>query len=154
MIFGRKSFPFPLFAVFGKGLEGGLKTIVMGRSFCYNLLHMKYAVIESGGKQYRVSEGETLLVDLLKGDKNQKINFPHVLLFKDEDSVKIGTPYLSNCTVAGRIVDNVKGEKIRVMKFKSKVHYRRATGFRSRLSKVMIEKISPEVGSKTSKSKV
>ncbi|MCL5798282.1 MAG: 50S ribosomal protein L21 [Patescibacteria group bacterium] len=114
---------------------------------------MNYAVIESGGKQYRVSEGDTILVDYITREKGETYEFPHILLVNYDEAIQIGTPYIDNCKVSGKVIDNIKGEKIRVGKFKSKVHYRRVIGYRSLLSKVLIEKIHPAGGDKREHSK-
>lgn len=100
---------------------------------------MKYAVIKSGGKQYRVSEGDVIEVDSLKQEPG-KISFDQVLLYVDEKNVKIGKPNVSE-KVEGTLVENIKGDKLRVSKFKSKVRYRKTIGFRAHLSLVKIDKI-------------
>lgn len=102
---------------------------------------MKYAVIKTGGKQYRVSEGESFEVDKLPFDKNKDVIFEEVLLLADDKEVKIGKPFIKGAKVKGVILDQKKGEKIRVSKFKSKVRYRRVMGFRPQISVVRIEKI-------------
>lgn len=103
---------------------------------------MKYAVIESGGKQHKVMEGDRILVDNLKQEIDKKVTFSKVLLLRDSDNVIIGQPYIEKTQVDGKIINLVKGKKIRVSKFKAKVHYRRSTGFRSHYSEVLIEKIT------------
>jgi large subunit ribosomal protein L21 len=102
---------------------------------------MKYAVILTGGKQYKVSEGDIISVDKLEGKKDEKINFEQVLLVADDGKISLGKPELKNVKVLGKIIDQFKGEKVRVSKFKSKVRVRRAMGFRAQLTKVQIEKI-------------
>lgn len=101
---------------------------------------MNYAVIKSGGKQYKVSEGSVVELDRLS-QKDGDITFEEVLLFAGEGSLKIGKPFLSGIKVTGKIVKEKKGQKIRVAKFKAKSRYRRVTGFRSSLSVVKIEKV-------------
>jgi large subunit ribosomal protein L21 len=103
---------------------------------------MKYAFILHGGKQYHVQEGKTILMDKIDGDKDSKILFSQVVLVRDEDEVKIGAPFVEGAHADATIVEQVKGDKIRVSKFKAKVRYRRTTGFRPRFTKVRIEKIS------------
>jgi len=110
---------------------------------------MKYAVIKSGGKQYRVSEGDIIEIDRLPESKG-KISFEDVLLFVSDGSVKIGRPYVSGEKVEASLVENLKGDKIRVSKYKAKARYRRTIGFRASISRVQIEKIS---GSKIEKQK-
>ena len=102
---------------------------------------MKYAVVSSGGKQYRVQEGDTLVVDLLPVEANSPYTFEEVLLFVDGDAREVGTPSLSGVKVTGKVLEHTKGEKVRVAKFKAKAKYRRVTGFRASLTKVQIEKI-------------
>lgn len=101
---------------------------------------MKYAVIRTGGKQYRVSEGDIIEVDRLSGEANGKVIFEEVLLLSDDSGVKLGKPVLKE-NVEGKIIEQTKGDKIYVAKYKAKVRYRRRTGFRSSLTKIQIEKI-------------
>ncbi len=106
---------------------------------------MKYAVIKTGGKQYRVTEGDVIEVDKLEVKENL-ITFDNVLLLVSDEGVQIGKPFLLEAKVKGKLLEQKKGEKIRVAKFKSKVRYRRVAGFRAMLSKVQIEKIeSPKI---------
>ena len=110
---------------------------------------MKYAIIKTGGKQYKVAEGDVIEVDKLpEGDG--KIVFEEVLLLVTDNGVKVGKPTISGEKVEGKILGNFKGTKIRVSKFKSKVRYRRVSGFRASLTKVQIEKIG-EIREKTEK---
>ena len=109
---------------------------------------MKYAVIKSGGKQYKVSEGDVIDVDRLP-QENGKVTFADVLLFVTDESVKIGKPIVTDEKVEATLLENFKGDKIRVSKYKSKVRYRKTIGFRASLSKLKIEKI----GSASSKPK-
>jgi large subunit ribosomal protein L21 len=102
---------------------------------------MKYAIIKTGGKQYKVSEGDVLEVDRLKAEKDGKVIFDEVLLLVSDEGMKVGKPFLPGGKVEAKVIDNIKGDKIRVSKFKSKVRYRKTMGFRASLSKVMIEKI-------------
>jgi len=101
---------------------------------------MKYAIIQTGGKQYKVSEGDTVTVEKLENAVGQKVAFDQVLLLVN-GSVYIGQPYVAGVTVAGKVIDQVKGKKIRVAKFKAKARYRRVSGHRQQLTKVLIEKI-------------
>ena len=101
---------------------------------------MKYAVIKTGGKQYKVSEGDVIEIDRVVG-KDGKISFAEVLLLVNDGNVKVGKPFLTGDKVEGKILEDLRGEKIRVSKFKSKVRYRRTVGFRAALTKVQIEKI-------------
>lgn len=101
---------------------------------------MKYAVIKSGGKQYRVSEGDVIEVDRLS-EATGKMSFAEVLLLVNESKLKIGKPTITGEKVEAEILENIRGEKIRVAKFKAKVRYRKTTGFRAELSRIKIKKI-------------
>lgn len=100
---------------------------------------MNYAVIKTGGKQYKVAEGDVIEVQKLK-DSKDKVTFEDVLLLVSDKDIKLGKPTVK-AKVTGKILENKKGDKIRVAKFKSKVRYRRVTGFRPQISVVQIEKI-------------
>lgn len=103
---------------------------------------MKYAVIASGGKQYRVSEGEEILLDKLPVKSGEKISFEKVLLFRSDEKVLVGNPYLAEVEASGKALGEEKGKKIHIVKFKAKAHYRRRIGFRPKYTKVLIEKIN------------
>ena len=105
---------------------------------------MNYAVIETGGKQYKVIKGETLEVENLNTDSEKEYVFDKVLLTVSDGKINIGSPYVKNVLVYAKIIENLKGEKIYVMKYKSKVRHRRRTGFRHMLSKVTIKDIKTE----------
>lgn len=102
---------------------------------------MEYVVIRTGGKQYRVKAGDVLEVDKLPVEKNSIITFNDVLLYVSDGQVKLGTPLLSDVKVKAKVLDQIKGEKIHVRKFKAKARYRRHVGFRPLLTRVQIEKI-------------
>lgn len=107
---------------------------------------MKYAVIKTGGKQYKVSEGDVLQVEKLEND-GKNVTFSEVLMVSDDGKVQIGTPTLPGLSVSATVNGDVKGEKIRVAKYKAKVRYRRVTGHRQSLTSVTIASI----GGKTAK---
>jgi large subunit ribosomal protein L21 len=99
----------------------------------------KYAVIRLQGRQYKVSEGEELLVDKMNDLKLA----PEVLLVADGEKVSVGKPVLKDAKVTLKIVKDVeKGEKIEVYHFKAKSRYRKHTGFRPQYTRVLVEKIS------------
>lgn len=98
---------------------------------------MSYAIISLGGKQYRVSEGERLLVDRLPAGEGETFT-PRVLLAGEGGDAQLAP---DSVTVTARVVGHVLGEKIRIGKYKPKSGYRRHTGFRSRLSQIEIESI-------------
>ncbi len=105
---------------------------------------MDYAVIKIGGKQYRVSPGDIIEVDKLAVEKDSQVIFDQVLLLVSDKDVKIGTPTVSGAAVKALVLEQKKGKKIRVAKFKAKARYRRVMGFRSQLTKIKIEKISTD----------
>ena len=102
---------------------------------------MRYAVIKTGGKQYKVKEGDVIELERLEILPNKDFNFEEVLLYVSDESFKIGKPKVEGIKVSARLLEHVKGDKIRVSKFKSKVRYRRTTGHRQSLSKVKIQSI-------------
>lgn len=106
---------------------------------------MEYAVIKSGGKQYKVSQGDTLEVDKIKNGDKKSVNFD-VLLVVNEGKVNVGNPLVKGATVEATIIEEKKGEKIKIRRFKAKSRYRRTTGFRAQKSVVKIDKI--DFGSK------
>jgi large subunit ribosomal protein L21 len=103
---------------------------------------MKYAVVTSGGKQYKVSEGQVLEVDRLQVEPGAEYVLENVLLTVDGEDIQIGAPYLTNVTVAAKVLEQVKGDKIRVAKFKAKARYRRVQGFRAQLTRLEITGVS------------
>jgi large subunit ribosomal protein L21 len=100
-----------------------------------------YAIIETGGKQYRVEEGSILNVELLSADIGSEIGFDRVLAVKKENRLEVGQPYLKGVLVHGKVIDHGKSKKIIVFKFKAKKNYRRKQGHRQPFTKVLIEKI-------------
>ena len=103
---------------------------------------MKYAVIQTGGKQYKVAENDIITVERLPLSEKEDFVCKDVLLYANDEEVLIGTPQVTKATVRGTVLAHVKGEKIRVGKYKAKVRYRKATGHRQSLSKVQIKDIS------------
>jgi large subunit ribosomal protein L21 len=102
---------------------------------------MQYAIIRTGGKQYKVSEGDTLTLDRINTD-NKSLVFDDVLLLVDEGKITIGKPSVDGAKVEASLVENKRGEKIRVSRFKAKSRYRKTIGFRAELSIVKIDKIA------------
>ena len=102
---------------------------------------MKYAVLATGGKQYKVTEGNILDIEKVTAEPGQQITFDKVLLFANDGTINVGQPQLDNVSVTAKVLEQIKGKKIRVMKFKAKSRYRRVTGHRQLLTKIRIEKI-------------
>lgn len=100
-----------------------------------------YAIIESGGKQYRVEPGAVLALERLPGEKGSRVELDRVLLISDGGTVRVGHPILSGARVVSEIVEHGRGEKIDVFKFKKRKKYRRKTGHRQELTTVRIAEI-------------
>lgn len=100
-----------------------------------------YAVIATGGKQYKVSEGDTIRVEKLPGDVGTPITIDRVLMFSDGESVTIGQPVLPDVEVNGRIVEQGRAKKILVMKYKRRKGYRRKQGHRQYVTGLKIDSI-------------
>lgn len=99
-----------------------------------------YAVIETGGKQYRVQEGDVITVEKLNAEAGDKVTFDKVLLMSDEKDVKVGTPYL-DAAVSGSVVENGKGKKVIIFKYKAKKDYRKKQGHRQPYTMVKIDSL-------------
>jgi large subunit ribosomal protein L21 len=100
-----------------------------------------YAIINSGGKQYKVAEGDLLRIEKIDGEAGGRVKFDNVLLFSDGESCKIGSPALDNVEVEGHIVEQGKGKKIIVFKYKRRKRYRRTQGHRQEYTAVKIDSI-------------
>jgi large subunit ribosomal protein L21 len=100
-----------------------------------------YAVIATGGKQYRVSEGDVIFVEKLAGELDETLVFTDVLTVVQDGDVKVGAPFLEGAKVTAKVVKQGKDKKIIVYKYKSKANYRRKQGHRQPYTKVSIEKI-------------
>ncbi len=103
-----------------------------------------YAVIETGSKQFKVTEGSIIDVEKLDAEKGDTVEFDKVLLVGNDDQIKVGRPVVEKAKVIGRIINHRKDKKIIVFKYKAKKHYRRKKGHRQLLSRVLIEDISLE----------
>ncbi len=101
-----------------------------------------YAVIKTGGKQYRVSEGDLLRVEKIDGEKGSVVSFNEVLMVSKDDDIRIGKPFVEGAVVLGEIVDNAKGPKITIFKMKRRKGFRKKTGHRQSLTSLKIKEIS------------
>lgn len=99
-----------------------------------------YAIIKTGGKQYCVEEGKVITIEKLDVEAGAEVAFDEVLLVSG-DSVKIGQPTVAGAKVTGKVLEQGKGTKIRIFKYKAKSNYRRRQGHRQPFTKVQIEKI-------------
>ena len=101
-----------------------------------------YAVISTGGKQYRVSEGSVFRVEKLTAEAGANVEFDKVLLVGQGDSVKIGSPFLSGGKVVATVQSHGKGDKVRIVKFRRRKHYMRRAGHKQWYTDVRITGIS------------
>ena len=100
-----------------------------------------YAIIETGGKQYRVSEGEVIFIEKLEALEEEAVQFDRVLTVVTDGNVVVGKPLVIGATVTGKVVSHGKGKKIFIFKYKAKSNYRIRQGHRQPYTKVLIEKI-------------
>ncbi len=101
-----------------------------------------YAIVESGGKQYRVGEGETLEVEKLSADEGEEVVFDKILAVDDGNGLQVGQPYVEGCQVKGKVLKQGRSRKLTVFKYKPKKRYRRKMGHRQPYTQVRIEKIA------------
>jgi len=114
------------------------------QSNCYNSLFGRseiYAIIETGGKQYRVNPGQIIDVERLDVAEGDTVELDRVLLIADGDRVTVGTPTVDGAKVVATSQGEGKGEKVIVFKYKPKVRYRKKTGHRQRYTRLVIDKI-------------
>ncbi len=97
-----------------------------------------YAVIESGGKQHRVTEGEVLQLEKLDAATGDKVKFDKILMVGEGDSVKIGTPYVEGGQVTAEVLKQGRGDKVTIVKFNRRKNYRRKQGHRQMFTEVKI----------------
>ena len=101
-----------------------------------------YAIIATGGKQYKVSTGDVIQIEKIEGDVNSKVSFDKVLLFNDDSNVTLGNPYISGKSVTGTITNQLKDKKIVVYRYKRKSGYHKKNGHRQPHTEVKIESIN------------
>lgn len=102
----------------------------------------KYAVVKTGGKQYRVSEGDRITVERLAAEEGSEVTLDCVLLIGGDGATKIGTPIVDGASVTATVTEHKRGEKIEVFKFKAKKRYRRHTGHRQEQTRLTITGIN------------
>ncbi len=103
---------------------------------------MEYAIVESGGKQYKAVVGETIDVDRLSNETGDEVELK-VLLSVAKDKVSVGAPYVDGARVRARVADHIKGDKILVFKYRPKKRIRRRRGHRQQYTRLLIEEILP-----------
>ena len=101
-----------------------------------------YAIIETGGKQLRVAEGDVIRTDLIDQEVGSTVTFDRVVLSSDGTAVSIGTPIVSGAAVSGTVLRQAKDKKILVFKYKPKKRVRKLVGHRQRFAEIRIEKIT------------
>ncbi|WND01453.1 50S ribosomal protein L21 [Temperatibacter marinus] len=101
-----------------------------------------FAIVKTGGKQYRVNEGDVLKVEKLEGDNGSSITFKDILMVGDESGVKVGSPLVKGAKVTAEILDQIKGDKVTVFKKKRRHNYRRKKGHRQLITVLRVTKIA------------
>jgi large subunit ribosomal protein L21 len=104
-----------------------------------------FAIIKTGGKQYKVQEGDILSVEKVPAGANQKVFFNQVLLVADDKETMIGTPFIEKAAVKAKVIEDFKDKKVLVFKKKRRKQYRRTRGHRQQLTRVRIDRIIPDV---------
>jgi large subunit ribosomal protein L21 len=100
-----------------------------------------YAIVKTGGKQYRVSKGDTIYVERLETAVGQQVKLEEVLLVADGENLRVGAPKVAQAAVLGTVVEQDRDAKIRVFKFKKRKHYRRTRGHRQSYTALKIDSI-------------
>jgi large subunit ribosomal protein L21 len=121
--------------------RAGTEALTARRRPCYRT-EVMYAIIESGGKQYRVAEGDVIRCDLVANEVGSDVVFDRVVLAGSEEAVRLGTPTLEGASVSGRVVRQAKDKKILVFRYKSKKRVRKLNGHRQPYAEVKITKIT------------
>ncbi len=101
-----------------------------------------YAIIEAGGKQYKVSEGDVIKVEKLNQEPNSSYSFSNVMLLSKDGEVKAGAPYINGASVTATVLSNGKAKKVIVYKYKSKKGFHKKKGHRQPFTQLKIEKIN------------
>ncbi|MTI95617.1 MAG: 50S ribosomal protein L21 [Firmicutes bacterium] len=101
-----------------------------------------YAIVQSGGKQYRVSEGDVISLEKLNAEPGETVTLNEVLAVSTDEQLQVGNPLVANASVEAKVLEQGKGKKVIVFKYKAKKNYRRKQGHRQPFTKVSIEKIT------------
>jgi len=101
-----------------------------------------YAVIVTGGKQYRVAKGDIIQIEKLEAEEGSSVDFDNVLMVGQGDDVRIGAPYVEGCKVSATVTSQMRGEKIEIIKFRRRKHHQKRTGHRQYLTQVEINDIT------------
>ena len=100
-----------------------------------------FAIIKTGGKQYKVAEGQTLKVEKLVHE-GAKVSFPEVLMIADNDTITLGAPFIKGAKVEAEVLRDAKAKKVTVVKYKAKIRYKRTRGHRQQFTEVKVSKIT------------
>ena len=100
-----------------------------------------YAVFKSGGKQYKVSEGETLKIEKLKVEPGKKVTFNEVLMIADGENVQVGSPLVEKASIEAKVISQGKGKKLNILKFKRRKNSMKQQGHRQLFTEIQIGKI-------------
>jgi large subunit ribosomal protein L21 len=100
-----------------------------------------YAIVRTGGKQYRVEEGQVLRVERLEAGSGEKVTLEEVLLVATDKETRVGSPRVAGATVLGKVLEHGRGNKVRVFHYKKRKHFRKTRGHRQDFTAVQIEKI-------------
>ncbi len=103
---------------------------------------MKYAIVQSGGKQYKVVEGSTLEVDRLNLEVGKKLELKDILLIADGTNVQVGSPIVADAKVGATVLEHFKAPKVIIFKYKAKERYRRKNGHRQMYTRLMVDEVS------------
>ena len=101
-----------------------------------------YAIIKTGGKQYRVEEGQIIKIEKLSAEEGDNVEFDQILALSDDNGFTAGSPMVEGASVKGKVIEQGKNKKIVVFKYKPKIRYRKKTGHRQPYTKVLIEDIN------------
>jgi len=101
-----------------------------------------YAIFTTGGKQYRVSQGDTLDIEKLDAEEGASVDFNDVLMVSNDDAVQIGAPFVAGGKVTATVTDQCRGKKVEIVKFRRRKHHQKQTGHRQHITKVEITAIS------------
>lgn len=101
-----------------------------------------YAVIATGGKQFRVSEGEKIQIEKMSGEAGQTVEFDKILMVVDGDNVQMGAPFIQGAKVNAEVIRQMRGDKVRILKFRRRKHHMKQAGHRQNLTEVKITGIN------------
>ena len=132
--------PFRFYAYLSNGLTWMGNTVKISRfpGFEYRWGTQMYAVIKTGGKQYRVCAGDKLKIEKLEAEIGSEVTFDQVLMIGDGDNVKVGGPMLAGAMVKATVLNQARGDKIHIFKMRRRKHYRKSQGHRQYFNEVQI----------------